>query len=44
MLSSWEPTKNVLKQIKEIGPRPDLGLGFGGILEDFWKIEILLCC
>ena len=45
MYSTWEPTNNISeKKIQEDGPRPDLGLGFGGVWRDFWKIEHLLCC
>ena len=41
MSSRWELTINILKKIEEDGPRPDLGLGFGGVREDFWEIEHL---
>ena len=32
------------KKIEEDGARPNLGLDFGGVLGDFWKIESLSYC
>ena len=45
MYCTWEHTNNISeKKIQKDGPRPDLGLGFGGVWRDFWKIEFLSCC
>ena len=40
MHSRWEPTTNICERKFEVdGPRPDLGLDFGGFRGYFKKIE-----
>ena len=49
MHSRWEPTTNICERKFEVdGPRPDLGLDFGGVLRKlsqkhilFWKNLII---